>query len=608
MKRFATLILAFLAAFPLVARGVEVTVKTAVALRDSSHAKKVIGEVPAGAAFDALAVTPNWVLGTYTHNGVVLRGFIPEDAILDQEKLADLRERYRRTVALSATTIDQMLALPDEKIDIGLGALLVGKQYDPSLDIPKYLARLDAMAQEIRARPEWQGEETNPRKLIEILNDYIFTEAGYVVLTEDECKTEHSFLHVLLDSKKGGCASLSTLYLALAERLNLPLFGVCAPGHAFVRYESGATKINVEPTAKGARHWDITYSIGLGVPGTDAARSFYMRSLTKRQFLGLLLSNLGAACGTEGRFDEEVEACRKALSINPNDAEAWSNLGVAHHSQGKFDGAVEAHRKALSINPNLAEAWNNLGAAYHSQGNFDDAVEACRKALSINPNYAGAWSNLGNAYHSQGKFDEAVEAHRKALSINPNLAEAWSNLGNAYHSQGKFDEAVEACRKALSINPNLADAWTNLGLGYGGLGKFDEAVEAHRKALSINPNLADAWTNLGAAYGTQGKFDRAVEAYSKALSVNPNLAEAWYGLGAAYHSQGKFDEAVEACRKALSINPNLADAWNNLAVAHYSRGDYASAWECVRKCQKAGGAVNSDFLRLLRGRMREPGT
>ncbi len=540
MKRFATLILAFLAVFPLVAGGVEVTVKTAVALRDPTDFDKVIGEVPAGATFDALAVTPNWALGTYKHKDVVLRGYIPQGAILDQEKLADLRERYRRTVALSATTIDQMLALPDEKIDIALGALLMGKEYDPRLDVPKYLVRLDAMAQEIRARPEWEAQETNPRKFIEILNHYIFREGRYQALREDERKPEHSFLHVLLDSKKGRCANLSTLYLALAERLALPLSAVCAPGHVFVRYESGGTKLNVDPTEKGARHWDISYAIRLGVPGTDAARSFYMRSLTKRQFLGFLLSNLGAAYASQGKFDEEVEACKKALSINPNDAEAWNNLGAAYHVQGKFDEAVEAFRKALSINPNDAEACYNLGFAYHSQGKFDEAVHAYRKALSINPNHAEAWTNLGAAYGSQGKLDDAVEAHRKALSINPNLAEAWTNLGVAYRNQGKLDEAVEA----------------------------------HRKALSINPNYAEAWTNLGAAY----------------------------------HRQGKFEEAVEALRKALSINPNLAEAWSNLGVAYYERGEYASAWECVRKCQKAGGEVKPDFLRLLRQRMREPGT
>jgi len=541
MKRLATLIVAFLAALPRVAGGVEVTVKTAVPLRDSRNPKKVIGEVPAGARFEALAVIPNWVLGTYTHDGVVLCGFIPEDAILDQEKLADLRERYCRTVALSATTIDEMLALLDEKIDVALGALLMGKEYDPSLDVPKYLARLDRMAQEVRAR---FAQETDPLKIIATLNDYLFTTRGYATLGKDQATPEHSFLHVLLDGKKGACVSLSTLYLALGGRLGLPLFGVCAPGHAFVRYESGGTKINIEPTQEGAGDWDIAYAIGLGVPNTVAARSFYMRSLTKRQFLGLLFSNLGAA----------------------------------HHSQAKFDEAVEACRKALSINPNLGEAWTNLGAAYRGLGKFDEAVEALKKALSINPNDADAWTNLGVAYHSQGKFDEAVEALKKALSINPNLAEAWTGLGAAYHSQGKFDEAVEAHRKALSINPNLAEAWNNLGATCGRQGKFDEAVEAHRRALAINPNYAKAWSNLGAAYGSQGKFDEEVEAYKKALSINPNLADAWNNLVAAYGSQGKLHEELMAYRKALSINPNLADAWNNLAVAHYARGEYASAW------------------------------
>jgi len=572
MRKAGILLLLFVG-LPALLRGpvsaVEVTVKIATPLRDARDPRKVIAQVPAGAAFEALAVVPNWVLGTYKHEGVLSRGFIVEDAVLEQDRLAELRERYRRRAGARPACVEEMLALPDEEIDIGLGALLIGKEYDPKLDVPKYHAQLDRMAVELRARI---GEERDPRKLIGILNDYIFAARGYAAVGTDEARPEHYFLHVLLKGKKGTCATLSALYLALAERLGLPLFGVCAPGHVLVRYESGETKFNVEPTQDGARHWDVTYALGLGVPATDAARSFYMRSLTKRQFLGVLLSNLGAEYADQGKFREAVAAYRKVLVINPNDAQAWYNLGVAYRSRGEFDDAVQACRKALSINPEDAKAWSNLGVAYTGQGKLEEAVQAHRKALAINPDLAEAWNNLGVALESQGKLEEAVQAHRKALAINPDLAEAWNNLGVALESQRRYEEAVEAYRKALTVNPNYAGAWTNLGLGLASQRKFDEAVQAHRKALAINPKYAEAWGNLGVAL----------------------------------QSQGKFDEAVQAHRKALAINPNDADAWNNLAVAHYARGDYRSAWECVRKCQEAGGEVHPDFLRVLRQEMREP--
>jgi Flp pilus assembly protein TadD len=378
---------------------------------------------------------------------------------------------------LQAKTIDEMLALPEEEIDIGLGALLIGKEYDPDLDVSKYLAQLDQMAHELCARIT---EEKSPRKLTGLLNDYIFRERGYAAVGEGGGQATF-LIHVLLQHGKGDCSGLSTLYLALAERLGIPLFGVLVPGHLFVRYESDGTTVNVEPTQAGARHWNVTYAIGYSVPRTDAAGSFYMRSLTKREFLGTLLSDLGYALGRQRKFEEAVQADRRALGINPNFGVAWYNLGLALWGQGKPHGAVEAYRKALAINPRDAMALTNLGVALHAQGRLDEAVAAHKKSLAIDPSVAEAWTNLGAALRLQGKLDEAVRACRKALAINSSLAEAWTNLGAALSGQGKSEEAARALRKAISINADLAQAWANLAVAHYRMGEYASAWECVRR-------------------------------------------------------------------------------------------------------------------------------
>lgn len=657
MRKASLLLAVLLSLVSLSARGVRVTIKTATELREVHHPEKVIMRIPAGATFEALAAVPHWVLGVYTDGAGARRGWISDEAVLNPHKLAYLRERVRRemgaarqSVAGAGTlagadrkapppeTIDQMLALPDEKIDIGLGALLLGKQYDPSLDVEKYVARLDAMALELRSRI---GGETDPQRIIAIVNCYIYAERGYAPVKKDEVATGDRFLHVLLQRRRGQCSSLSSLYLALGERLGLPLFGVAASEtHVFVRYADKTARINIETTDSGSSQSDLLYMTAKHPPNTPAGRSFCMRSLGRKQFLGLLMSNLGVALDEKGRVQQALGACRKAVAINPSDAGAWTNLGRAYYEQGKSEEAVGACRKALAINPNLAEAWTNLGIAYRQQGRLQDAVAACRKALAINPNLAGAWTNLGNAYDDQGKLNEAVTAYLRALAINPKDADAWSNVGNAYREQGKQEEAVAACRKALAINPKLAEAWSNLGNAYHDQGKLNEAVAAYLRALAIDPNYAEAWSNLGVTWDEQGKLNEAVAAHRKALAINPDYAEAWYNLGLAYQKQGKLEQAVAAYRRALAINPNHAKAWSNLGVAyrkqgraghateaftkalaiepnhaqawlglavvHLMEGDYSLAWKCVHKCQELGFNVPPAFLQALRAQMKEP--
>ena len=69
---------------------------------------------------------------------------------------------------------------------------------------------------------------------------------------------------------------------------------------------------------------------------------------------------MGIALREQGKLDEAIEAYKKALSIQPNNANAYYNMGIALREQGKLDEAIEAYKKALSIQPDYAEAWNNI--------------------------------------------------------------------------------------------------------------------------------------------------------------------------------------------------------------------------------------------------------
>ncbi|MDD1753963.1 MAG: tetratricopeptide repeat protein [Methanotrichaceae archaeon] len=58
----------------------------------------------------------------------------------------------------------------------------------------------------------------------------------------------------------------------------------------------------------------------------------------------------------------------------PNDADFWSNKGVALNAQGKYDEAMQACDKAIELDPNSAdEAWNNKGIALARQGKYVEA-------------------------------------------------------------------------------------------------------------------------------------------------------------------------------------------------------------------------------------------
>ena len=301
------------------------------------------------------------------------------------------------------------------------------------------------------------------------------------------------------------------------------------------------------------------------------------------------LNNLGAALAAQSRFEEAIKNFRKAIQINPNFSEALDNLGVALAAKGQFDEAIENFRKAIQIKPNNSEAQYNLGNALAAKGRFDEAIENYYKAIQINPNYCEALNDLGVALAAKGRFDEAIENYRKAIQIKPNNSEAQYNLGNALAAKGRFDEAIENYYKAIQINPNYCEALNNLGIALAAKGRFDEAIENYRKAIQINPNFSKALNNLGGTLLHQGRIDEAIENFRKAIQINPNFSEALDNLGVALATKGRFDEAIENYRKAIQINPNFSEALNNLAwvLAASPDDELRNGAEAVRLAERA---------------------
>jgi len=71
------------------------------------------------------------------------------------------------------------------------------------------------------------------------------------------------------------------------------------------------------------------------------------------------------------------------------------NLGVAYDELSRYDEAVEAYKRAIHINPDLWEAHNNLGFDYVELGHYDEAIEAYKQAIRLKPDDEDAHYGLG---------------------------------------------------------------------------------------------------------------------------------------------------------------------------------------------------------------------
>jgi predicted O-linked N-acetylglucosamine transferase (SPINDLY family) len=167
---------------------------------------------------------------------------------------------------------------------------------------------------------------------------------------------------------------------------------------------------------------------------------------------------------------------------------------------GRLQESLDACRRAVQLNPNVPEAWNNLGSALKDFNQPAEAAAAFERAIQLRPTYATAYNNLGNALSQLERFNEAERAFRRSLELNPNDHSTYSNLGFMLGSNGRLDEAVALCTRAVQIKPDFVAGYMNLGTAYHQQGKLDEGNAAYRQGAAIDPTHARLHENLLGAF------------------------------------------------------------------------------------------------------------
>jgi Flp pilus assembly protein TadD len=116
------------------------------------------------------------------------------------------------------------------------------------------------------------------------------------------------------------------------------------------------------------------------------------------------------------RADEARAFLRSALELSPSDltarqllaqadgqarnqpatqtTESYLALSLQRYGEERYVESIAACRAALELRPNYAEAWNNICAAYNKLGRYDEAAVACEEALRLKPDFELARNNL----------------------------------------------------------------------------------------------------------------------------------------------------------------------------------------------------------------------
>ena len=134
--------------------------------------------------------------------------------------------------------------------------------------------------------------------------------------------------------------------------------------------------------------------------------------------------------GMLGEVEREAERYRRAIDLNPNDANAIAVSGLPLASRGDTEAAIERFRLAMRLNPHHPEwYWEDLGSVLYLAGRYADAVEAFRRfsrpSLFSLPRLAAAQAQLGNSAEAAATAAEVLR-RKPDFSVTRLVFKAWS--------------------------------------------------------------------------------------------------------------------------------------------------------------------------------------
>jgi len=252
----------------------------------------------------------------------------------------------------------QLLDASNDDFDLAEAALLIAQEEQPHLDVTAYLQRLDALADQIRARVP---EPRTQAAIIEQLNKLLFEEERLSGNVADYYDPRNSFLNEVLDRKIGIPITLSVIYMAVGKRLGINIFGVGFPGHFLVKYSGPDGEVVLDPFHGGVTlsHEQLAQKLremyGEGNPFLGQIPQL-LTPASKREILIRMLRNLKGVYLQKNEFPRALDAIDRIILIDPTIAPEFRDRGAVQQRLGRLQAAAQDFRRYLQMAPQAPDA------------------------------------------------------------------------------------------------------------------------------------------------------------------------------------------------------------------------------------------------------------
>jgi regulator of sirC expression with transglutaminase-like and TPR domain len=148
---------------------------------------------------------------------------------IQQERIAGLVHE----IQFASLKKDLQLWHQSGAFDLLQGILIINRYQYPDLDEQKIINQIENIKRDIWIQ---MMNEASPAEQVKLINHVFYSIYGFSGNTANHQDPQNSYISQVLETKKGNQISLAIIYSIIAQKLDIPVYGVNLPQHFILAY------------------------------------------------------------------------------------------------------------------------------------------------------------------------------------------------------------------------------------------------------------------------------------------------------------------------------------------------------------------------------------
>lgn len=243
----------------------------------------------------------------------------------------------------------QLLTGEDTRPGLDRAALLVARIEFPDLDAAHALDQLNEIASHLGDRLR---NFNDGRDFVETAQRYLFGEMGFHGNEEDYYDPRNSCLNQVLERRIGIPITLAVLYMEVARRLQMPVYGIGLPRRFVLQFDDGRYATFIDPYGGGRA---VSAGECFALAGATVADPELLRRASRKDIVMRMLRNLQECYLRRNDFLRAVAVLDLLLEGAPGDPSLHKLRGVLSLELREYQNARRHLERYLALTPDASD-------------------------------------------------------------------------------------------------------------------------------------------------------------------------------------------------------------------------------------------------------------